>query len=74
MIWLGACSRHVTPLVNLDEGTVGHIVYIEKVLSVALKYGNKVFGSERVFQRSHSHHLTQRRCRDNFPSFIDKDH
>ena len=46
------------------------------MLPVALKYGNEVFGSDWVFQqdgtRPHSHHLTQQWCRDNFPSFIDK--
>lgn len=77
MVWLAACSKGVSPLVILNEGTVDHAVYIEKVLPVALKYGNKVFGSDWVFQqdgaRPHSHHLTQKWCRDNFPSFIDKD-
>ena len=37
MVWLGACSKGLTPLVILDEGTVDHTVYIEKVLSVALE-------------------------------------
>ncbi|CAM4951986.1 unnamed protein product [Rotaria socialis] len=77
MVWLSACSKVVTPLVILDEGTVDHAVYIEKVLPVALKYGNQVFGSDWVFQQDgakpHSHHLTQQWCRDNFPSFIIKD-
>ncbi|CAM4784202.1 unnamed protein product [Rotaria magnacalcarata] len=78
MVWLGACSKGVTPLVILDEGTVDHVLYIEKVLPVALKYGNQVFCSDWVFQQDgakpHSHHLTQQWCRDNFPSFIDEDH
>ncbi|CAF3241398.1 unnamed protein product [Rotaria socialis] len=77
MVWLGVCSKGVTPLVILGEGTVDHAVYIEKVLPVALKYGNQVFGSDWVFQQDgakpHSHHLTQQWCRDNFPSFIGKD-
>ncbi|CAM4824412.1 unnamed protein product [Rotaria magnacalcarata] len=76
MVWLGACSKGVTPLVILDEGTVDHTVYIEKVFPVALKYGNQVFGSDSVFQQDgvkpHSYHLTQQWCRDNFPSFIGK--
>ena len=46
MIWLCVCSKDVTPLVTLDEGTVDYTVYIEKVLPVALKYGNQVFGSD----------------------------
>ena len=37
----------------------------------------KFFGSNWIFQqdgaRSHSHHLTQRRRRDNFSAFIKKD-
>ena len=76
MVWLGVCSKGVTPLVILDEGTVDHSCYIEKVLPVALKYGNEVFGNDWIFQQDgakpHQHHLTQQWCRDNFPSFIDK--
>ncbi len=68
----------MSPLVILDEGTIDHTVCIKKVLPVALKYGNQVFGSDWIFQQDgakpHSHHLTQQWCRDNFPSFIDKDH
>ena len=30
MIWLGACSKSITPLMILDEGTVDHTVYIKK--------------------------------------------
>ena len=78
MVWLGACSKGITPLVILDEGTVDHTVYIKKVLPVALKYGNETFGRDWIFQqdgaRPHSHHLSiQQRCRDNFPSFLDND-
>jgi inhibitor of nuclear factor kappa-B kinase subunit alpha len=77
MVWLGACSKGVTTLVILDEETVDHSVCIEKVLPVALKYVNQVFGSDWVFQQDgtkpHSHHLTQQWCQDSFPSFIDKD-
>ncbi len=51
MVWLGACSKGLTPLVILDEGTVDHTVYIEKVLPVALKYGNKFFGSAGTFNK-----------------------
>ena len=45
MVWLGICSMGITPLITLDEGTVDHVRYIEKVLLVALKYGNKVFSN-----------------------------
>ena len=65
-----------TPLVILGEEIVDHTIYIEKVLSIALKYKNQVFGGDWIFQqdgaRPHSHHLTQQWCPDNFPSFIDK--
>ena len=78
MVWLGACSKGITPLVIFEEGTLDHDRYIKEVLPVALKYGNKVFGNEWIFQqdnaRPHIHHLTQKWCRDHFPSFIDKDH
>ena len=77
MVWLSACSKGLTPLVILDERTVDHTVYIEKVLPVALKYGNQFFGSDWIFQQDgampHSHHLSQKWCRDNFPTFIEKD-
>ena len=46
MVWLGACSKDITPLVIFNEGTVDLAVYIEKVLPVALKYGNQVLGSD----------------------------
>ncbi|CAF1337974.1 unnamed protein product [Rotaria magnacalcarata] len=53
------------------------IVISKKVLPVALKYGNKVFGDDWIFQKDgampHQHHLTQKWCQENFPSFIDKD-
>ena len=78
MVWLGACLKGITPLVIFEEGTLDHDRYIKEVLPVALKYGNKVFGNDWTFQqdnaRPHIHHLTQKWCRDHFPSFIDKDH
>ncbi|CAF1481933.1 unnamed protein product [Rotaria magnacalcarata] len=40
MMWLGVCSQGITLLVIFDEGTVDHACYIEKVLPVALEYGN----------------------------------
>jgi len=51
MVWLGACSKGLTPLIILDKGTVDHQRYINQVLPVALKYGNKVFGNEWTFQQ-----------------------
>jgi hypothetical protein len=78
MVWLGVCSKGVAPLVIFDQETVDRAVYIQKVLPIALKYGNETFGEHWTFQQDgakpHIHHLTQKWCRDNFPSFIDKDH
>ena len=78
MVWLGACSKGITPLVIFDEGTLDHHRYIKEVLPVTLEYGNKVFDNPWTFQqdnaRRHIHHLTEKWYRDHFPSFIDKDH
>ena len=78
MVWLAVCSKGVSPIVIFDKGTVNHDRYIWEVLPVALKYGNKTLGTRWTFQQDgampHVHHLTQQWCRDNFPSFIDKEH
>ena len=77
MVWLTACSKGVSPLIIFKEGTVDHDRYIREVLSVALKNGNRTLGSHWTFQQDgakpHIHHLTQQWCRNNFPSFINKD-
>ncbi len=78
MVWLGACSKSVTPLIIiLDKDTVDHDRYIKEVLPVALKYGNKIFGDDWTFQQDgatpHTHYFTQQWCHDNLPAFIDKD-
>ena len=78
MVWLGACSKGLTPLIILDEGTMDHQLYIDEILPVALKYGNEGFGDNWTFQQDgakpHTHVSTQEWCRMNFPSFIDKDY
>ena len=78
MIWLSMCSRGMSPIVIFDEGTIDHAPYIREVLPVALKYGNDILGTYWTFRQDgampHVHHLTQQWCKDNFPSFIDKDH
>ena len=77
MVWLGACSKSISPLVILNERTIDHAVYIKKVLPVALKYGNEVLGSDWIFEESgakpHSHYLTKQWCRDNFFTFINSE-
>jgi hypothetical protein len=76
MVWLGACSAGLSPLVLLDKGSVNHEVYIKEVLPVALKFGNKALGDHWTFQQdgasAHTHKLTQEWCEKHFPSFIPK--
>ena len=78
MIWLSVCSKGVSPIVIFDEGTIDHVRYIREVLLVTLKYGNDILGTYWTFQQDgampHVYHPTQQWCKDNFPSFIDKDH
>ena len=78
MVWLGASSKRLTPLIILDEETMDHRRYIDEILPVALKYGNEDFGNNWTFEQDgakpHTHASTQEWCRMNFPSFIDKDH
>ena len=74
MVWLGASSKGVSPLVIFDEGTVDHERYIQEVL----KFGNDMFGDNLTFQqdggRPHIHQKTEDWCRTHFRCFIDKDH
>ena len=76
MVWLGVCSKGVSPLVVFEKGTVDHDRYIKEVLPVALKFGNDMFGSDWIFQQDsakpHTHAKSQEWCNNNFPSFIDK--
>ena len=51
MVWLGGCSKGVMSLVILNEGTVDHTVYIERILPIALKHENEAFGSDLIFNR-----------------------
>ena len=78
MVWLAVCSKGVSPLVIFGNESVNHERYIQTVLPVALKYGNQTFGNDWIFQQDnatpHTHKLTQKWCKDNFPAFIDKDH
>lgn len=45
------CSKGVSPLVILNNGTVDHERYIREVLPVAVKFGNKCFGNYWTFQQ-----------------------
>ena len=46
MVWLGACSIGISPIVIFETGTLNQENYIEKVLPVAKKFGNKLFGND----------------------------
>ena len=77
MVWLGACSAGLTPLVILDKTSVNHQVFIKEVLPVALKFGNKMLGDNWIYQQDgatpHTPQLTQAWCARHLPSFISKD-
>ena len=77
MVWLGVCSKGVSPLMIFEKGTVNHHRYIREVLPVALKFGNDMFGNDWTFQQDgakpHIHGNSQGWCANNFPAFINKD-
>ena len=49
MIWSDVCSKG---LVIFEDDTVDYAACIGRVLLVALKYGEKIFGNNRIFQQS----------------------
>ena len=78
MVWLGACSKGLSPLVIFENGTVDHNHYINEVFPVALKYGNSIFGNDWTFQQdganAHFHEKSKKWYANNFPSFIQRSH
>ena len=73
MVWLGACSKGLIPLIILDESTMNHRWYIDEILSVALKCGNEGFGDNWTFQqdgaKAQTHSLNSRMMPDEFSIF-----
>ncbi|CAF1452283.1 unnamed protein product [Rotaria magnacalcarata] len=63
MVWLGACSKGIFPLVIFQQGTIDHDRYIKELLPVTLRCGNHVFRNDWKFQQDgaghHTHQLTQ---------------
>ena len=63
MVWLGACSKGLSPLVIFEHGMVDYNRYINEVLPAALKYGNSIFGNDWIFQqdgaKAHFHEKAQ---------------
>ena len=59
-----------------EDGTMAAERYIEEILPVALKCGNKMFGNNWTYHqngaRSPIDSLSQRWCADHFPTFIPK--
>ena len=45
MVWLGVCGESLTSPVILEDGTMDAERYIEEILPVALKCGNKMLGN-----------------------------
>lgn len=76
MVWLAVCTQGVSPLIIFEKGTINHQVYIEKVLSVAKKFGDKMFGNDWTYQQDgatcHTHRLSLEWCEANLPRFIGK--
>ena len=64
MEWLGVCGEGLTSPVILEDGTMDAERYIEEILPVALKCGNKMLGNNWTYQqdgaRSHIHSLSQK--------------
>lgn len=77
MVWLGVSTKGLTPLVIIEKGTVNRYVYIEKILPVAKKFADKVFGNDYTYQQDGATCHTARDsidwCRANFPRLIEKD-
>ena len=76
IVWLGVCAKGFTVPVILEDGTMNAERYIDEILPIALKYGNKMLGSDWTYQqdgaRPHTHYLTQKWYEEHFPSFIPK--
>ena len=77
MVWLGVCAEGLTAPVIMEKGTMDSERYINEVLPIALKCGDKMLGKHWTYQQDgvkpHTHHLTQKGCADRFPDFISKD-
>ncbi|CAF4345681.1 unnamed protein product [Didymodactylos carnosus] len=76
MIWLGVCYQGVTRPVII-EGTINSSRYIEEILPIAFEDGEKMLGSDFIFQQdgapAHRDQMTQQWCEENFPDYWTKD-
>ena len=71
------CAEGLTEPVIIENRTMHTERYINEVLPIALKSSNRMLGDSWIYQQDgatpHIHHLAQKWCADNFPSFISKD-
>ncbi|CAF4693314.1 unnamed protein product, partial [Rotaria socialis] len=77
MVWLGVCAQGLTEPVIIEHGTMNAERYINEVLHIALRSGNRMLGDDWTYQQEgakpHIHKMVQKWCADHFPSFISKD-
>ena len=50
MVWLAICSKGLSPLVIIENNKLNSNQYIQKILPVAVKFGNNHFGNDWTFQ------------------------
>ena len=66
MVWLSVYLEDVAFLLLFEKDTLDHHRCIEKVLPVALRYGNSKVGNNWTFQQDnwtpHTHQETQNWC------------
>ncbi len=71
------CGEGLTVPVIMEDGTMDAERYIDEVLPIALKSGNKMLENDWTYQqdgaRPHTHHLSQKWRADHFSDFIPKD-
>ncbi len=68
-------AQFTVPMI-MEEETMDVERYINDVLPIALKSGNKMLENNWTYQqdgaRPHTHHLNQKWCADHFSAFIPK--
>ena len=76
MVWLGVCYDGVTRPVIIENGSINHQRYIDEILPIALKDGQKLMGKQFTYQQdgatAHTDRHTQKWCKDNFWDFWPK--
>ena len=64
LVWLGVCGEGLTPPVIIEDETIDAERYIDEILPIALKSGNKMLGKDWTYQqdgaRPYTHRLSQK--------------